>query len=76
MDIVTLIQQFGFPVTCVLGMGWFFYVQYKNSREDNKSREDKMFTQLDKFGDSLNSFNTTLQSIDKRLETVEKKLES
>lgn len=38
-----LISSVGFPVVCVLGMGYFIWQLYKQSVE----RENKLYTQID-----------------------------
>lgn len=81
-----IISSLGFPVVCVLGLGWFLHKVWINSREDMvkqmelmgercQAREDKLYEQIDKFSDTLNNFNATLTRIDLRLEEVEKKME-
>ena len=80
-----LITSLGFPIVCVLALGWFVYQNSKNQREDNKAqmeamaercqkREDKLYEQIDKFNVVLNSFNETLIRIDARLEALERKM--
>lgn len=41
-DIITLITNVGFPVVCVLGMGYFIWQLYKQSVE----RENKLTEQI------------------------------
>lgn len=79
MDIATtqqLITTLGFPIVCVIALGYFVYKIWMQTNETAKSREERMFAQLDKFSTSLDNFNTTLIKIDTRLDTVEKKLDS
>lgn len=71
MDVNMLLQiidNHGFPILCALVLGWFIYKIYVQSTK----REERLYTQIDKFGESLNSFNTTLTKIDARLEVVER----
>ena len=75
MDITKLISDVGFPMVCAIVGGFYIWKIQQQNRDDSIKREDRMFTQLDKFGDSLDSFNHTLTKIDKRLEDVEKKIE-
>lgn len=71
---VEIITNLGFPIAAVCGCAYFIYTTNQQQREDNNKREEKLFTQLEKFGGSLDSFNTTLIKIDARLEAVEKKV--
>ena len=88
MDVVTvteLISTLGFPVVCVMGLGWFLYQVFQKTTAQNEAnmqavqercaaREERLYQQIDKFSESLNSFNTTLVRIDTRLEAVEEHL--
>ena len=80
-----LIAGLGFPIVCVLGLGWFVYKIWKSYKEDMKSeldamakrcqaREDKLYEQIDKFNTTMNNFNGTLIKIDTRLEQLENKI--
>lgn len=74
-EIVNFISTLGFPVSCVVACAYYIMVINKQSREDTKAREERMYSQLDKFSDSLDNFNATLVRIDTRLAAVEKKLD-
>lgn len=80
-----LIAGLGFPIVCVLGLGWFVYKIWKSYKEDMKNeldamakrcqaREDKLYEQIDKFNTTMNNFNGTLIKIDTRLEQLENKI--
>lgn len=82
---ITLIQTLGFPIACVLGMGYFIFniwdrqtkewqQQSDAMAERCQAREEKLYQQIDRFNDTLSSFNTTLIKIDARLEVLEKDL--
>ena len=73
-QIVQIISTLGFPVFCALALGYIGYKFLQESRADNIRREDRLFSQLEKFGESLDNFNTTLIKIDARLEAVEKQI--
>lgn len=55
--ISTLITTLGFPVVCVIGLGWFIYKIYLDTQEQNKQnmsslqerckeREDKLYEEI------------------------------
>ncbi len=46
MDIMQLIQQFGFPIACVVVCGWFIYTMYKDMVANNKEREEKLYNEI------------------------------
>ena len=46
-DIITTISNIGFPVTCVIGMGYYFVNQSKYDRDENSKREERLFSMLE-----------------------------
>lgn len=57
--VVELIATFGFPIVCVIVMGWFIYQIYKKTTASNEAnmaqlqerclaREDKLYNELEK----------------------------
>lgn len=83
--ITALVSNLGFPIVCVIGLGWFLYQVFQKTTTQNETnmkavqercaaREERLYQQIDKFGESLNSFNATLIRIDARLEAVEEHL--
>lgn len=46
--IQTLITTLGFPIFCVLAMGWFISKTWNQSQEQNKQREDKLYEVVSK----------------------------
>ena len=49
MDITTvegLITTLGFPIFCVLALGYFIYKSYEQIEKRNEGREEKLYTML------------------------------
>lgn len=49
MDITTvegLITSVGFPIFCVLALGFFIYKSYEKIEKRNEGREEKLYTML------------------------------
>lgn len=46
MDIATLIQSLGFPVACVIALGWFMVKKDDREQTQQEKREDKIMEQL------------------------------
>lgn len=55
--LTTLITTLGFPIVCVVGLGWFIYKIYIDTQEQNKTnmekvqarckeREDKLYEEI------------------------------
>ena len=74
-DFSQIISSLGFPIATAIACGYYILKTQQQAREDSKVREERLYTQLDKFTVSLNSFNATLIRIDTRLGAVEKKLD-
>lgn len=72
--LIDLIPTLGFPVICVIALGWFMSKMWSDNNKRSIEREERMSKQIDRFGDSLDNFNITLIKIDTRLEQVEKKI--
>lgn len=73
--IQTLITTLGFPIVCVIAMGWFISKLWNQSQEQNKQREDKLYEVVSKaqnerlsitnseFVKVLNDYKTDLETI-------------
>ena len=42
-SISTLIGTLGFPIVCVIFLGWFIWKIWTKQQDDNKSREEKLY---------------------------------
>lgn len=73
---MTIIQSVGFPICTALGMGYYIYKMQSEERAENKAREERLYTMIERFGDSIDNLTTTLQGMDKRLSILEKYYES
>lgn len=43
---IELITNLGFPVACVIALGYFVYRIYLNSTADSKAREEKLYNEI------------------------------
>lgn len=41
--IQTLITSVGFPIVCVLALGWFIYIAFQKFTANAEKREDKLY---------------------------------
>jgi hypothetical protein len=63
---VELISSVGFPIVCVLGLGWFIWHIYKRSeqREDRLMEvNEKAIATIAKYADRLDEIQTDVQII-------------
>lgn len=84
----SLITSVGFPIFCVLALGWFIYTSYKRITEYNHERENKLYeivnksqVQLDKleevnegFVKTLEMFTTDNAQMKKDIEIIKEKV--
>lgn len=52
-QITTLITNVGFPIFCVLALGYFVYKAYNRISDENRQREEKLYTMLGKSQEQL-----------------------
>ncbi|MBO5062910.1 MAG: hypothetical protein J6C08_00145 [Campylobacter sp.] len=85
MDIATistLISTLGFPIVCVIGMGWFIYqifIKTTKQQEQNmekvqarcKEREDKLYNEIEKNRVVNEKAIETIAQYAGRLETIQ-----
>lgn len=65
--IETLIASVGFPIVCVLGMGYFIYQLYKQS----VLRENTLYTQIEESRDVNAKAIDTIAKYAERLDTIQ-----
>lgn len=64
MDTVTqLIQTLGFPVACVVFMGWFCYKYINRIMDENKDREARYQEMLTTYGNKMAEISEALVEI-------------
>lgn len=65
--IETLITTIGFPIVCVLGMGFFIWQIYKQSVK----REDKLYTQVEESREVNAKAIDTIAKYAEKLDTIQ-----
>ena len=73
MDIIEIIQTIGFPIAVCIACFYFIQNIITQNREDNKKREEIMFTQISNITSTLAEISRTLALIDERIEKLEDK---
>ena len=72
-EMIEIIQTIGFPIAVCIACFYFIQQIIKENREDNKKREEIMFTQLGDITRTLANISKTLALIDERIEKLEEK---
>ena len=67
-----LISGVGFPIFCVLALGWFIYKSYDHIQKSNETREEKLYTMLGKSQKQLDKLEDTNEKFVKVLESFKK----
>ena len=70
-EMIEIIQTIGFPIAVCIACFYFIQQIIKENREDNKKREEIMFTQLADITRTLAEISKTLALIDERIEKLE-----
>ena len=75
--IQTLISTLGFPICCVIFLGWFFWKIWIRQQEQNEKREEKLYTFIakaeetnEKLTETNAQFVTVLQDYKSDLENI------
>lgn len=86
MDILGAIAEFiptlGFPIICVIGLGWFIYKIYNDTTKQNqenmeavqarcKEREEKLYAQLEKQNEINGKFANIIAQYDVKLDAMQ-----
>lgn len=73
----TAITSLGFPIVCVLAMGWFIWKLWNKSQDQNEKREEKLYsviavaqTQNEKLSQTNAEFVTVLNTYKQDLDTI------
>lgn len=72
MDIANFIENFGFPVACVVAIGWYLLHIQRINRTDMRDMQTRMYDQLAKLSDT----NQELSDTNKALSDTNKALSS
>ena len=80
--IAELIPSIGFPIICVLLLGWFVYKIYTDTTKQNnenmekiqercKAREDKLYAQLEKQNEINGKFASIIAQYEVKLDNMQ-----
>lgn len=58
-NIVSVITNVGFPIFCVLSLGYFIYKYNESITKDNKERENKLYEIISSYQKQLTDFSNT-----------------
>lgn len=62
-NVLQIIQTLGFPIACVVFLGWFVYKYINRIMDENKSREDHYQELLTNYGEKMAEISKALAEI-------------
>ena len=72
---VEVLQSVGFPLFCVLALGYFVYSSYQKMIADTKEREDKLYTMLTSAQATISSAVENNVKLAAQIEIMQKNVE-
>ena len=72
---VQVLQSVGFPIFCVLALGYFVYSSYQKMITDTKEREDKLYTMLASAQSTISSAVENNVKLAAQIEIMQKNVE-
>lgn len=72
---VQVLQSVGFPIFCVLALGYFVYSSYQKMITDTKEREDKLYTMLTSAQQTISSAVENNVKLAAQIEIMQKNVE-
>ena len=72
---VQVLQSVGFPIFCVLALGYFVYSSYQKMIADTKEREDKLYTMLASAQSTISSAVENNVKLAAQIEIMQKNVE-
>ena len=72
MTIFDVIPNVGFPIVCVVALGWFIYKSYDKITKSNERREEKLYIMIGKAQEQLDNMQNTNAGFLRVLETFKK----
>ena len=72
---VEVLQSVGFPILCVLALGYFVYSSYQKMITDTKEREDKLYAMLTSAQATISSAVENNVKLAAQIEIMQKNVE-
>ena len=72
---VEVLQSVGFPILCVLALGYFVYSSYQKMITDTKEREDKLYAMLTSAQATISSAVENNVKLADQIEIMQKNVE-
>lgn len=69
MEFTDMITTIGFPIAACIALGLFIYKMYNTMQQNNKDREEKLYTMLGKSQEQLDKLEETNSSFVRVLES-------
>ena len=62
-DAISLIQTVGFPIACVIALGYYLYTINKQMRDENATREERLYKIIDQQSEQMSALKTSIDTL-------------
>ena len=69
-DAISIIQTVGFPIACVIALGYYLFTINKQMREESATREERLYKIIDEQSEQMSALKTSIDTLN---ETIKEK---
>ena len=62
-DAISIIQTVGFPIACVIALGYYLYTINKQMRDENATREERLYRIIDQQSEHMSALKTSIDTL-------------
>ena len=62
-DAISIIQTVGFPIACVIALGYYLYTINKQMRDENATREERLYKIIDQQSEQMCALKTSIDTL-------------
>ena len=62
-DAISIIQTVGFPIACVIALGYYLYMMTKQMREESATREERLYKIIDQQSEQMGALKTSIDTL-------------
>lgn len=74
-QITEIMSSFGFPVACVIALGWFIWYFFKQSKEESRDRENSLADFIRRSQEINAQFAEIIAKYEVKLDEIHKDIE-
>ena len=62
-DAISIIQTVCFTIACVIALGYYLYTMTKQMREENATREERLYNIIDQQSEQMGALNASIGTL-------------